>query len=254
MIKFERDELTHELSIVLGKNGNTFIHATNDWKQLAGKSKYNWYSFHLINAYFENDIICPGFEIEITFLGLGLRFRHNRNWKDIEMQSRINSMKEAIEIVNLIPGGFSGNAEFTDELRDTLKSLISMTRKGMTEQELIEQLSDAEHDSWARWMQYLFTRCIANPDKSATIPADLVERWMRQAYTIYDDLSEQEKQSDRDEVAHILPIIKKYTEESETVTAEEKQLDMHQWARDLTEEEVKSLNNIFYGEERDNRS
>lgn len=80
----------------------------------------------------------------------------------------------------------------------------------MTEQELIERLACAEHDSWSRWMLWLFTRCVANPDGSATIPAALVERWMRQAYTAYDDLSEEEKHSDRTEVMHILPIIKDF--------------------------------------------
>ncbi len=49
----------------------------------------------------------------------------------------------------------------------------------MTEKELIEHLADAEHDGWARWMQWLFSTCKANPDKSMTIPAPLVERWMR---------------------------------------------------------------------------
>jgi len=80
----------------------------------------------------------------------------------------------------------------------------------MTEKELIERLADAEHDSWARWMQWLFSTCKVNEDKSMTIPAPLVERWMRQAYTIYDDLSEEEKHSDRNEVMHILPIIKEF--------------------------------------------
>lgn len=85
----------------------------------------------------------------------------------------------------------------------------------MTEKELIELLADEEHDSWARWMQWLFSRCIANDDKSMTIPAPLVERWMRQAYTIYEDLSEEEKHSDRNEVMYILPIIRRFSEEKQ---------------------------------------
>jgi hypothetical protein len=80
----------------------------------------------------------------------------------------------------------------------------------MTEEELIEQLADKEHASWARWMEYLFSRCKGHFDGSATIPADLVERWLRQINTPYAQLSDQEKQSDRDEVEHILPIIREY--------------------------------------------
>jgi hypothetical protein len=89
----------------------------------------------------------------------------------------------------------------------------------MNEQELIEQLADKEHASWARWMKYLFDVCeaysIVDPDgfdryKGVLIPPELVERWQLQIDTPYADLSEKEKQSDRDEVAHILPIIDKY--------------------------------------------
>lgn len=80
----------------------------------------------------------------------------------------------------------------------------------MTQEELIEQLADKEHASWANWMLYLFSKCEINPDGSVTIPSGLAERWQRQAETDYADLSEREKQSDRDEVAHIMPIIEEY--------------------------------------------
>lgn len=82
----------------------------------------------------------------------------------------------------------------------------------MNEQELIEQLADKEHASWARWMNYLFSKCEINDLGQAVIPAPLVERWHRQLATPYSDLTEQEKQSDRDEVAHIVPIIRTYAE------------------------------------------
>ena len=77
----------------------------------------------------------------------------------------------------------------------------------MTKDTLIEQLADKEHAGWAHWMKYLFSKCIQDDFGQMIIPADLVTRWLRQARTSYADLSEQEKQSDRDEVAKILPII-----------------------------------------------
>lgn len=89
----------------------------------------------------------------------------------------------------------------------------------MTEQELIELLADKEHASWANWMKYLFNVCeaysIIDPDgfnryKGVLIPPELVERWQLQIDTPYDDLSEKEKQSDRDEVSHILPVIREF--------------------------------------------
>ncbi len=102
----------------------------------------------------------------------------------------------------------------------------------MTEQELIEQLADKEHASWARWQQYLHSKCLdttaeyvhgEDKEKAQAITnllskfegaiivfPELVERWQRQVDTPYAQLSEREKQSDRDEVAHILPIIEEY--------------------------------------------
>jgi hypothetical protein len=81
----------------------------------------------------------------------------------------------------------------------------------MTQHELIEQLAEKEHASWSHWMNYLFAQSTANPDGSATIPKDLVERWKHQAQTSYSDLTEHEKQSDRNRVEKILPIIEAYT-------------------------------------------
>jgi hypothetical protein len=83
----------------------------------------------------------------------------------------------------------------------------------MTESELVELLAEKEHESWSRWMAYLFSRCTRNQDDSFTIFTDFSERWTQQIATPYSGLSEQEKQSDRDEVTHILPIINKYIEE-----------------------------------------
>jgi hypothetical protein len=88
----------------------------------------------------------------------------------------------------------------------------------MTEQELIEQLADAEHASWSRWMDYLFSKCSFASDGAAMIPSELAARWNRQMCTLYAELTEREKQSDRDEVAHILPIIEAYKASQHSAT------------------------------------
>lgn len=83
----------------------------------------------------------------------------------------------------------------------------------MTEQELIEALADKEHASWAAWMAYLLGNLKRNDDGSLTIPSSYVEAFQRQINTPYAEMTEAEKQLDRDEVEHILPIIREYAQQ-----------------------------------------
>jgi len=66
--------------------------------------------------------------------------------------------------------------------------------------ELYEKLAAIEHERWSDWMRYQFTLCKENKDGSLTIPLKLVERWKAQIDTNYTDLSEREKDSDREQV------------------------------------------------------
>lgn len=65
-----------------------FMHVQNDWKQLFGK--WNWYAFHFIQIYMENDVMTGGFEFEMIVLGLGFRFRYNYNDKLTKMAEDID--------------------------------------------------------------------------------------------------------------------------------------------------------------------
>ncbi len=87
---------------------------------------------------------------------------------------------------------------------------------------LVEQLADAEHASWARWMDYLFSKCERLSDGRFAIPHGYARHWIRQTRMQYADLSEREKESDREEVRHILPLIKAYRDAE--VDAQAKQL------------------------------
>src|SRR5439155_12676906 len=84
----------------------------------------------------------------------------------------------------------------------------------MNKTDLVELLASCEHASWARWMKYLFEKCEEYYDgdgyEMLAIPRELVTHWKRQVATPYSELSEREKQSDREEVKHILPIIEEY--------------------------------------------
>jgi len=74
---------------------------------------------------------------------------------------------------------------------------------------ILERLADEQHESWSRWMDYLFSLSTLNPDGSCAIPADRVRRWQRQIETRYAELSEPAKELDRKEVRRFLRIIRK---------------------------------------------
>lgn len=70
--------------------------------------------------------------------------------------------------------------------------------------DLREALAAVQHDIWAHWHRYVISVSAQNPDGSLTIPADKVERWARQMNTSYQELSEKERESDRDQADKIL--------------------------------------------------
>lgn len=74
---------------------------------------------------------------------------------------------------------------------------------------LIEELAAIEHERWSHWQKYLHEKCKKNEDGSLTIPADLVSRWTKQANTDYFELSESEKNSDREQVLLYMPTLTK---------------------------------------------
>lgn len=84
----------------------------------------------------------------------------------------------------------------------------------LASQELLERLAAVEHDRWARWQQYVHEQCSPTGDGSLIIPVELVERWAAQISTPYQDLSDREKQSDRDQVARYLPLIQSVLDSS----------------------------------------
>ena len=70
-----------------------------------------------------------------------------------------------------------------------------------------EALADYAHEAWSGWMEYLFSKSQPNADGTVTIPAPLVDRWLRQMITPYTALSEAEKQSDRAEADKMLALM-----------------------------------------------
>lgn len=73
----------------------------------------------------------------------------------------------------------------------------------MVTKELVEKLAALEHEQWAHWTRYMLDN----------LTEENIARWRQQIKTDYQDLSEKEKNSDREwawkviEVADILPAV-----------------------------------------------
>ncbi|XKM41995.1 hypothetical protein A4U53_016135 [Rhizobium ruizarguesonis] len=74
---------------------------------------------------------------------------------------------------------------------------------------VLERLAAIEHERWSHWQKYLHKSGLRQSDGSLIISSELIERWERQISTAYAELSEAEKDSDRDQVRKYLPVIKK---------------------------------------------
>ena len=74
--------------------------------------------------------------------------------------------------------------------------------------ELYEKLAAIEHERWADWQKYVHSICIRNNVGDFIIPFGMVDHWERQINTPYADLSEKEKDSDREQVDRYWDLLK----------------------------------------------
>jgi len=63
---------------------------------------------------------------------------------------------------------------------------------------LVEKLANIEHQRWADWHKWIFKNW----------SSENVKRWNKQAEINYADLSEEDKQKDREQVYRYLPLLK----------------------------------------------
>lgn len=74
---------------------------------------------------------------------------------------------------------------------------------------LREAVAAVMHDVWAHWMKYLFSRCKRlHGEDLRVIPNHQRLAWKRQMNTPYNKLTEDEKDSDRDQAEKVLAVVK----------------------------------------------
>ena len=75
--------------------------------------------------------------------------------------------------------------------------------------EFVEKGAEIEHERWSKWQKYMHSKLDKNiEDKDFfRLPTFYRERWERQIATPYSELTEPEKESDRDQVRPYIPLI-----------------------------------------------
>lgn len=118
--------------------------------------------------------------------------------------------------------------QFQAILNKTLNN-FNMTKEQTNswEEEFVEKGADLEHTRWSKWQEYFFSKCktgrIDEDDKEVVLvlPRGLYDRWWLQINTLYSELSEAEKESDRREVRQYLPLLKEIiSQEKEQIISE----------------------------------
>ena len=72
-----------------------------------------------------------------------------------------------------------------------------------------EELAAVQHEIWSHWMKYLFKQCKSAED-GWLIPSDKVCQWVCQMNTPYDEWSEKEKESDREQAVKVLDLLEEH--------------------------------------------
>ena len=62
----------------------------------------------------------------------------------------------------------------------------------------VERIAAVQHEIWSHWMRFLFGECVV------IAPAELERRWRRQMNTPYAELTEEEKESDREQARKVI--------------------------------------------------
>lgn len=84
----------------------------------------------------------------------------------------------------------------------------------MNDTELREKLADLQHAIWSHWMRYMFTQGEIVNDlddcdfvEAWLMPHEKLLRWRRQMNTPYTELTEKEKESDRQQADKIISLL-----------------------------------------------
>jgi len=92
----------------------------------------------------------------------------------------------------------TGETVTPQQALDKLAAIVRKAKNYPTN-ELFEKLATIEHERWADWQKYMHSKMFAGGDYMC-LAKPMFEYWERQINTPYEQLSEREKDSDREQV------------------------------------------------------
>ena len=96
--------------------------------------------------------------------------------------------------------GSGDPAQSPSRLQGSKTEMTDITEKASLRGELRELLATLAHEQWSGWTEYM----LANMDEVH------IKGWKRQIATLYEDLSEPEKDSDRKEADRVLAVLRRF--------------------------------------------
>jgi hypothetical protein len=112
-------------------------------------------------------------------------------------------------------GLLAGTSPFKDLIAQQLeRAVLELQQMGKADTAaLIERLAEKEHERWADWMAYFFTKCIENAeDGSLIVPGGYVAALRILIGASYAELSRDQQEKDIREVARYWPLIAPFVE------------------------------------------
>jgi len=110
---------------------------------------------------------------------------------------------------------FNERERIWEHFHGEAKPVEAASNEPHTALSLRERLSDLQHDIWSHWMRYMFDQGEQDLEGNWIMPRKLVERWRVQMNTPYSDLTDKEKDSDREQADKMLPVIRDFLTDSE---------------------------------------
>lgn len=95
---------------------------------------------------------------------------------------------------------------------DSLDAATARSSAMTSRDELFEKLAAIEHERWSDWQRWLHygAGTFRNPAGTITLGKADVDRWERQMNTPYEELSEREKESDREQVRRYWSLLQEF--------------------------------------------